>query len=64
MTTHVRIPMDRVAVLIGPKGEVKAYTPDDERLELATLRPGAIIGEQSFDSVTPVRVASSTQAAR
>ena len=25
MTTHVRIPMDRVAVLIGPKGEVKRY---------------------------------------
>ena len=25
MTTHVRIPMDRVAVLVGPKGEVKRY---------------------------------------
>lgn len=25
MTTHVRIPMERVAILIGPKGEVKRY---------------------------------------
>ncbi len=25
MTTHVRIPMERVAILIGPKGEVKNY---------------------------------------
>jgi ribosomal RNA assembly protein len=28
MTTHVRIPMERVAVLIGPKGEVKRYIED------------------------------------
>lgn len=28
MTTHVRVPMERVAVLIGPKGEVKRYIED------------------------------------
>jgi ribosomal RNA assembly protein len=28
VTAHVRIPMDRVAVLIGPDGEVKRYIED------------------------------------
>lgn len=28
MTTHVRVPMERVAVLIGPKGEVRRYIED------------------------------------
>jgi ribosomal RNA assembly protein len=28
MTTHVRIPMERIAVLVGPKGEVKRYIED------------------------------------
>ena len=34
MTTHVRIPMDRVAVLIGPKGEVKRYIEQRAGVEL------------------------------
>jgi ribosomal RNA assembly protein len=28
MTTHVRVPMERVAILIGPKGEVRRYIED------------------------------------
>jgi ribosomal RNA assembly protein len=28
MTTHVKVPKERVAVLIGPKGEVKRYIED------------------------------------
>lgn len=28
MTTHVRIPVERVAILVGPKGEVKRYIED------------------------------------
>ncbi|MHC4781078.1 MAG: KH domain-containing protein, partial [Planctomycetota bacterium] len=34
MVSHVRIPMDRIAVLIGPKGEVKRYIEQRAGVEL------------------------------
>ena len=34
MTAHVRIPMDRIAVLVGPKGEVKRYIEQRAGVEL------------------------------
>lgn len=51
MTTHVRIPMERVAVLIGPKGEVKRYIEDrtKARLDVDSSDGSVVVHEEEAE---------------
>lgn len=48
MTSHVRIPMERVAVLIGPGGEVKRYIEDRAgvRLDIDSSDGSVVVHEE------------------
>jgi ribosomal RNA assembly protein len=65
MTSHVRIPMDRVAVLIGPKGEVKRYIEDRTgvRLDIDSSDGSVVVhDEEAKDPFLGLRAADIVKA--
>lgn len=51
MTTHVRVPQERIAVLIGPKGEVKRFIEDRAgvKLEIDSKDGSVVVHEEEAE---------------
>jgi ribosomal RNA assembly protein len=65
MTNHVRVPMERIAVLIGPKGEVRRYIEDRTGVTLEIdSRDGSVDvrGEEAKDAFLAMRAAEIVKA--
>ncbi len=65
MTTHVRIPMERVAILVGPKGEVKRYIEDRTgvKLDIDSSDGSVVVHEEGAeDPFTAMRAAEIVKA--
>ncbi len=65
MTTHVRVPMERIAILIGPKGEVRHYIEDRTGVKLdIDSKDGSVVvhEEGAEDPFTAMRAAEIVKA--
>ena len=65
MTSHVRVPKERVAVLIGPKGEVRRYIEDRAGVTLdIDSKDGSVVvhEEEAEDAFLAMRAAEIVKA--
>lgn len=65
MTSHVRVPMERIAVLIGPRGEVRRYIEDRAGVTLEIdSKDGSVVvhGEEAKDPFLAMRAAEIVKA--